>query len=131
MKKAGLLLILVFLLAINSVFGEDTIVSGFGTLDDTCTGEENCRGNCGRGYGCSENRGVCECTSPGGCLDLPYEKECAVGYYCNPSENACVFQLDFGEYCNEDYECPSGICNSLISVPRYRITSFAVSQPIL
>ena len=128
MKKAGLLLILVFLLAINSVFGEDTIVSGFGTLDELCTDEISCIGECGDGYSCSEDRRVCECISD--CPDLPYEKECAVGYYCNPSENACVFQLDFGEYCNEDYECPSGICNSLISVPRYRITSFAVSQPI-
>ncbi len=131
MKKILVLILIVLLLSVNYVFSQEIIVPGFGVLEE-CDHDFNCVGNCGDGYSCSEDGSACECSSSYGCVDLPDTKECASGYYCNPSENACVDQLDFGEYCNENYECGSGICNRL-TVPlklTRLITGSVVNQPI-
>ncbi len=134
MKKVVILIFIIFLSSLGYVFAQETTAAGFGVLEE-CERDYNCVGPCGNGYECSEDGGSCECITPT-CLDSPYKKECASGYYCNPSQNACISQLDFGEFCNENYECQSGICNPLTSPPRQRyltskrITGLVTAQPI-
>ncbi len=43
-------------------------------------------------------------------------ERCETGYYCNPSENACVQQKLAGESCSNNAECRSGNCHDTENV---------------
>ncbi len=171
MKKAGFILILTFLILVNGVFGEETIVPGFGILlgfGEYCSENDECssgicnpltnppryriliQGNAVKlqsitsflvaqpafestqiylntGKVCIENdRWIGYCGDPeytwcssdrtscniGGITTA----RCETGYYCNPSENACVQQKISGEECNNDRECRSENCHDTENV---------------